>query len=53
MIAALAKDPNVMQRSCGTFISAEVAQGYGITDVDGRVIPSLREQRGAPIWTPV
>jgi NAD(P)-dependent dehydrogenase (short-subunit alcohol dehydrogenase family) len=53
VIAALAKDPNVMKRSGGTFISAELAHEYGITDVDGKVIPSLRAQRGAPIWMPV
>jgi NAD(P)-dependent dehydrogenase (short-subunit alcohol dehydrogenase family) len=53
IIAALAQDPNVMKRSGGTFIAAELAQEYGITDVDGRVIPSLRAQRGAPIWMPV
>jgi NAD(P)-dependent dehydrogenase (short-subunit alcohol dehydrogenase family) len=53
VIAALAKDPGVMQRSGGTFLSAELAQEYGVTDVDGRVIPSLRAERGAPIWTPV
>jgi NAD(P)-dependent dehydrogenase (short-subunit alcohol dehydrogenase family) len=53
VIAALAKDPNLMQRSGGTFISAELAQEYGITDIDGRTIPSVREQRGAPIWKPV
>lgn len=53
VIAALAKDPNVMKRSGGTFINAELALEYGITDVDGRVIPSLREQRGSPIWKPV
>jgi len=53
VIAALANDPNVMKRSGGTFISAELAQEYAITDVDGRVIPSLREQRGAPLWMPV
>jgi NAD(P)-dependent dehydrogenase (short-subunit alcohol dehydrogenase family) len=53
VIAALAKDPNVLRRSGGTFINAELAQEYGITDVDGRVIPSLREQRGSPIWNPV
>jgi NAD(P)-dependent dehydrogenase (short-subunit alcohol dehydrogenase family) len=53
IIAALARDPDVMKRSGGTFITAELAQEYGITDVDGRVIPSLREQRGAPIWMPV
>jgi NAD(P)-dependent dehydrogenase (short-subunit alcohol dehydrogenase family) len=53
VIAALAKDPQVMRRSGGTFINAELAQEYGVTDVDGRVIPSLRAERGAPIWTPV
>ena len=25
----------------------------GVTDVDGKVIPSLRERRGAPIWKPI
>lgn len=53
IIAALAQDPNLMKRSGGTFISAELAREYGITDVDGRVIPSLRAERGSPIWLPV
>lgn len=53
MIAALAADPKMMEKSGGTFISAELAQQYGITDIDGKEIPSLREQRGAPIWMPV
>jgi NAD(P)-dependent dehydrogenase (short-subunit alcohol dehydrogenase family) len=53
VIAALALDPEVMKRSGGTFITAEVAQDYGITDVDGKVIPSLRDKRGAPIWKPI
>jgi NAD(P)-dependent dehydrogenase (short-subunit alcohol dehydrogenase family) len=53
VIAALAKDPRIMERSGGTFINAELAQEYGITDIDGRVIPSLRAQRGAPLWMPV
>jgi len=53
IIAALARDAEVMKRSGGTFITAELAQEFGITDIDGRVIPSLREQRGAPIWMPV
>lgn len=53
VIAALAADPEIMKRSGGTFISAELAREYGITDVDGREIPSLREERGAPIWKPV
>jgi NAD(P)-dependent dehydrogenase (short-subunit alcohol dehydrogenase family) len=53
VIAALAADPDVMKRSGGTFITAELAAVYGITDTDGRVIPSLRQARGAPIWSPV
>jgi NAD(P)-dependent dehydrogenase (short-subunit alcohol dehydrogenase family) len=53
IIAALAADSALMKLSGGTFIAAELAAKYGITDVDGRVIPSLRAQRGAPIWMPV
>ena len=53
VIAALAIDARLMKRSGGTVISAELAQEYGITDVDGRTIPSLRAQRGSPIWMPV
>jgi NAD(P)-dependent dehydrogenase (short-subunit alcohol dehydrogenase family) len=53
VVAALAADPGAMKRSGGTFISAELAQEYGITDIDGRVIPSLRAERGAPLWAPV
>jgi NAD(P)-dependent dehydrogenase (short-subunit alcohol dehydrogenase family) len=53
VVAALAADPDVLQRSGGTFINAELAQQYGLTDVDGRVIPSNRAERGSPIWQPV
>jgi NAD(P)-dependent dehydrogenase (short-subunit alcohol dehydrogenase family) len=53
VIAAMAKDPNIMSRSGGTFIAAELAREYGVTDIDGSVPPSLREQRGAPIWRPI
>lgn len=53
VIAALASDPAIMGRSGGTFITAELAEEYGITDIDGRRIPSLRAQRGAPIWEPI
>jgi len=53
IIARLAQDPELLQRAGGTFIAAELAQEYGITDIDGRVIPSLRAERGAPIWMPV
>ena len=53
VIAALAADPQLMTRSGGTFITAELARQYGITDIDGRVIPTLRAERGAPIWEPI
>lgn len=53
VIGALATDPQVMRRSGGTFITAELATEYAISDVDGRVIPSLRAQRGSPIWQPI
>lgn len=53
VIAALAKDRDVMRRSGGTFIGAELANEYGVTDIDGKVPPSLRAQRGAPIWSPI
>jgi NAD(P)-dependent dehydrogenase (short-subunit alcohol dehydrogenase family) len=53
VIAALAQDAEMMNRSGGTFINAELAQAYGVTDIDGRTIPSLRAERGAPIWMPV
>jgi NAD(P)-dependent dehydrogenase (short-subunit alcohol dehydrogenase family) len=53
VIAALALDPQRMLRTGGTFITAELAQDYGITDIDGKVIPSLRAERGSPIWAPL
>lgn len=53
VIAALAVDDDVMSRSGGTFITAELADDYGIKDIDGRSIPSLRTTRGEPIWAPV
>ena len=52
-VGTLAADPDIMKRSGGTFITTEVAQDYGITDIDGRVIPSARDLRGGPIWQPV
>ncbi len=53
VIVALANDPEAMKRSGGTFITAELGQEYGVTDIDGRVIPSLRAMRGSPIWSPI
>lgn len=53
VIAALAADPDIMKRSGGEFITAELAQEYGITDIDGTVIPSARASRGSPLWKPI
>jgi NAD(P)-dependent dehydrogenase (short-subunit alcohol dehydrogenase family) len=53
VVAALAADPNVMARSGGEFVTAELAQEYGLTDVDGTVIPSARATRGSPVWQPI
>jgi hypothetical protein len=53
VIAALAGDPDLIRHSGGTFITAELAQEYGVTDVDGKTIRSLRAERGSPIWSPV
>jgi NAD(P)-dependent dehydrogenase (short-subunit alcohol dehydrogenase family) len=53
VIAALAADSDVIKMSGGTFITAEVADAYGVTDVDGSTVPSLRAQRGSPIWRPI
>jgi NAD(P)-dependent dehydrogenase (short-subunit alcohol dehydrogenase family) len=53
VIAAMMLDSDFMKKTGGTFITAELAVEYGVTDVDGSRVPSLREQRGAPIWQPV
>ena len=53
VIAALCADRDIMRHSGGTFITAEMAENYDVTDTDGRKIPSLRKERGSPIWQPV
>jgi len=53
VIGALLRDPAVGAKNGGCFINAELAAEYGVTDRDGRTIPSLREERGAPIWQAV
>ncbi|GIX31978.1 MAG: short-chain dehydrogenase [Porticoccaceae bacterium] len=53
VIAALARDPERLLLTGGTHIVAELAERYGVRDVDGRQIPSLRGVRGTPIWGPV
>jgi hypothetical protein len=53
VIAALAADPNILAKSGGIYIAPELATKHGLADTDGRTIPSLRNERGAPIWKPV
>ncbi|MCE7796853.1 SDR family NAD(P)-dependent oxidoreductase [Sphingobium sufflavum] len=53
VVAALAADPDIMKRSGAEYITAELAQDYGLTDVDGAVIASARASRGDPIWKPI
>ena len=53
VITALLNDEHIIRRSGGTFITAELAQEYGIVDIDGNQPPSLRAQRGAPIYAPI
>ncbi len=48
VIHALADDPQLMERSGQTLITAELALEYGIKDVDGRQPPSHREMLGEP-----
>jgi NAD(P)-dependent dehydrogenase (short-subunit alcohol dehydrogenase family) len=43
-VAALASDPDVMQRSGEVLVVAELAREYGFTDVDGAQPESLRPQ---------
>ncbi len=53
VIAAMAADPAIMKRSGATYITAELADEYGVVDVDGRRIESMRAKRGAPLWGPI
>lgn len=48
VIAALAQDPERMQKSGKVHIGAELAQDYGISDKDGKQPPSHRAFFGAP-----
>ena len=53
VVAALAADPDIMNRSGGEYVTAELAQEYGVTDIDGSVTTSARATRGSPIWKPI
>jgi NAD(P)-dependent dehydrogenase (short-subunit alcohol dehydrogenase family) len=48
LINALYRDPELAELAGHTVIGAELAQRYGITDVDGRQPPSHREMLGSP-----
>jgi NAD(P)-dependent dehydrogenase (short-subunit alcohol dehydrogenase family) len=48
IIHALLNDPGLQALSGQTLITAETAQGYGITEAEGRQPPSYREMLGAP-----
>jgi NAD(P)-dependent dehydrogenase (short-subunit alcohol dehydrogenase family) len=43
-VAALAADPNVLERTGQVLVAAELAEEYGFTDVDGAQPRSLRSQ---------
>jgi NAD(P)-dependent dehydrogenase (short-subunit alcohol dehydrogenase family) len=53
VIAAMMLDGDIIKKTGGTYITAELAAEYDVTDVDGSRVPSLREHRGAPLWLPV
>ena len=42
-----------VKRSGGTYIAAEVAHDFGVSDIDGKVVPSLRAHRGTPLYAPI
>ena len=48
VIDAVANDPNYMERSGRVWISAELGQAYGVTDIDGREPQSYRAMLGDP-----
>ena len=41
-VAALAADPNVLEKSGQILRVGDLAREYGFTDVDGRVIPPFK-----------
>jgi NAD(P)-dependent dehydrogenase (short-subunit alcohol dehydrogenase family) len=50
VVAALAKDENRIRWTGATCITVELAEAYGITDLEGKLAPSQRTTRCAPIW---
>jgi NAD(P)-dependent dehydrogenase (short-subunit alcohol dehydrogenase family) len=53
VIAAMAADPDIMKRTGATYITAELADDYGVVDIDGRRVESMRAKRGSPLWGPI
>lgn len=48
VIDALSRDPGLMDRSGTVLIAAELAEEFGLRDIDGKQPPSHREFLGAP-----
>ena len=48
IIHALASDPDLMQKSGQTLVTAELAMAYSLTDTEDRQPPSYRDQLGEP-----
>ncbi|MBA6413779.1 SDR family NAD(P)-dependent oxidoreductase [Parahaliea sp. F7430] len=46
VIDALSKDPEIMTKTGQVFLGAELAQSYGILDINGNAPPSQREHFG-------
>ena len=49
VIDALYRDPRLMEKSGMVLVGAELAQQYGIRDIDGRQPPSHRAMLGGPV----
>jgi NAD(P)-dependent dehydrogenase (short-subunit alcohol dehydrogenase family) len=49
-VAALASDPNVMEKSGGVFVTPELAREYGFTDVDGKQQSAFWDEHWAGTW---
>lgn len=53
VITSLYNDPELMAKTGGEFITAELGDEYGIVDIDGKPVASARATRGAPMWQPL
>ena len=49
-VAALASDPNVLERSGRVFTTPELARDYGFTDVDGKQQSAFWDEHWAGTW---